>query len=60
MSGMTKVLVANFQPWRKPYTVVLFDRKSKSSPDVFNMLLQIFMKVTLTDAKGSRIKNLRC
>jgi len=40
---------------RRPYTVVLFDEIEKAHPDVFNLMLQIFEDVRLTDSKGRTI-----
>lgn len=37
---------------RKPYSLVLFDEIEKASPDVFNLLLQLFEEGRITDAKG--------
>lgn len=37
---------------RKPYSVVLFDEIEKASPDVLNILLQIFDEGQLKDSKG--------
>lgn len=37
---------------RRPYSVVLFDEIEKASPDVFNILLQIFDDGRITDSKG--------
>ena len=35
-------------------TVLFCSTKSKGSPEVFNMLLQVFEDGTLTDAKGRK------
>ena len=35
---------------RKPYSVVLFDEVEKAHPDVFNVLLQIFLMVLMIKA----------
>lgn len=37
---------------RKPYSLVLFDEIEKASPDVFNLLLQLFEEGRITDSKG--------
>lgn len=37
---------------RKPYSVVLFDEVEKASPEVLNILLQIFDEGRLKDSKG--------
>jgi ATP-dependent Clp protease ATP-binding subunit ClpC len=38
-----------------PYSIVLFDEVEKAHPDVFNVMLQIFEDVELTDAAGHRV-----
>lgn len=43
---------------RRPYSVVLLDEIEKASPDVFNILLQIFDDGRITDSKG-RVVNCR-
>ncbi|MGE5308864.1 MAG: ATP-dependent chaperone ClpB [Deltaproteobacteria bacterium] len=40
---------------RRPYSVVLFDEVEKASPDVFNLLLQIFDDGRLTDGQGRTV-----
>ncbi|MFH1775659.1 MAG: ATP-dependent Clp protease ATP-binding subunit [Chloroflexota bacterium] len=40
---------------RKSYCAILLDEVEKAHPDVFNILLQIFDDVHLTDAKGRRV-----
>lgn len=40
---------------RRPYAVVLFDEIEKASPDVFNILLQIFDEGRITDSKGRTV-----
>lgn len=39
----------------KPYSVVLFDEIEKASPEIFNIMLQIFDDGRLTDAKGRTV-----
>lgn len=40
---------------RKPYSVVLFDEIEKASPDVFNIMLQIFDDGHITDGQGRKV-----
>lgn len=40
---------------RKPYSLILFDEIEKASPDVFNLLLQLFEEGRITDSKGRTI-----
>lgn len=37
---------------RKPYSLVLFDEVEKASPDVFNVMLQLYEEGRITDSKG--------
>ena len=37
---------------RKPYSLVLFDEIEKASPDVFNVMLQLYEEGRITDSKG--------
>ena len=43
---------------RRPYSIILLDEIEKAHPEVFNILLQIFDRGRLTDAKG-RIVNFK-
>ncbi|MBN2382912.1 ATP-dependent Clp protease ATP-binding subunit [bacterium] len=40
---------------RKPYSVILLDEIEKASPEVFNILLQVFEDGQLTDSMGRRV-----
>lgn len=40
---------------RRPYSVVLFDEIEKASPEVFNIMLQIFDDGRLTDGQGRTV-----
>ena len=40
---------------RRPYSVILLDEIEKAHPDVFNILLQVFDDVRLTDNKGRTV-----
>ncbi len=35
---------------RSPYSVLLFDEVEKAHPDIFNVLLQVFVTLPLTPA----------
>jgi len=43
---------------RRPYSIILLDEIEKAHPEVFNILLQIFDRGRLTDAKG-RVVNFK-
>ncbi|MDR2771996.1 MAG: ATP-dependent chaperone ClpB [Elusimicrobiota bacterium] len=40
---------------RRPYSVILFDEIEKASPEVFNVMLQIFDDGRLTDGQGRTV-----
>jgi ATP-dependent Clp protease ATP-binding subunit ClpB len=40
---------------RRPYSVILFDEIEKASPEVFNIMLQIFDDGRLTDGQGRTV-----
>ena len=40
---------------RRSYSVILLDEIEKAHPDVFNVLLQVFEDVHLTDSKGRKV-----
>ena len=40
---------------RKPYSVILFDKKKKAHPDVFNVLLQVLDDGRVTDSQGRTV-----
>jgi ATP-dependent Clp protease ATP-binding subunit ClpB len=40
---------------RRPYSIILLDEIEKAHPEVFNILLQIFDRGRLTDAKGRMV-----